>query len=445
MSQLSELHTLLEQLDTQAQALDGFRQAIEGERPAAFLSKSSRAALDASLGRLSANYPRMLVRTYTDRLRLHGFRLSDGPPDSPADRAAWDRFRRAGLVPVADFVHADRLTYGAAFVTVWGAADDPTRPVATADSPRTMLVLTDAAGEPLDALRRWTAGDTSHAVRFLPDAIRRYRANTGDAPAGSGAWQLVETIPNPFGVIPVTPFTRRTGSDDHAGTSLIADVLDLSDAVAKVLQDMLVTSEHAARPRRWVTGLEIEEDDDGNVIDPFANDRKLQSESPDTKFGQLPPTGLDAYGSMLTSLLQQLGAVAGLPAHYLGNIGSEPPNADSIRAAEAQLTTAALGEQRQLDAPWCRVAGFLAAVESPSSTDPLEHAGRLESVWGSPELRTPAQAADAAMKLQTIGVPLRTLLTDTLGHTPESADAIVQASRAETIARAAEQLGKLRP
>lgn len=49
------------------------------------------------------------------------------------------------------------------------------------------------------------------------------------------------------------------------------------------------------------------------------------------------------------------------------------------------------------------------------------------------------------MKLQTIGVPLRTLLTDTLGHTPESADAIVQSSRAESIARAAEQLGKLRP
>lgn len=443
---MSELHERLGALEEQSQRLDGYRQAIEGERPSAYLSRKSRDALEGSeLSRLGANYPRMLVRTYTDRLRLHGFRRSGSPADAQTDTAAWERYRRAGLVPVSDLVHADRLTYGQAFVTVWGTDGNPFRPVAVADSPLTMWAETDAAGNVLDALRRWQSGGYTHAVRYGTDAIRRYRARGYDVPAGFSGWELVHATPNPFEIVPVTPFIRRTSSDDHSGTALIADVLDLSDAVSKTLQDMIVTSEHTARPRRWATGLEIEEDEDGNVIDPFANDRKLQSESPETKFGQLPPAGLDNYADMLTALLQQLGAVAGLPAHYLGTQGNEPPNADSIRAAEAQLTTAALGEQRQLDAPWCRVAGFLAAVENPAETDPEDYAAELESVWGSPEVRTPAQAADAALKQQSIGIPLRTILTDTLGYAPESADGIVTAARAESIARAAEQLGKLRP
>lgn len=436
-----QLGHALEQLGQQRHALDGYRQAYAGERPAAYMSKKSRDALDSGLSRLGANYPRMLVRTMTDRLRLDGFRRGE-----ELDAGSWELYRSVGLVPAADRIHADRLLYGSSYVTVWGHERDPRRPVAVADSPLTVAADVDpATGEVYSAVRSWEHAGSTHAVTYAPDVIRRYHIGMTDAPAGASAWKLVAELDNPFGLVPVTPFIRRTSSDDYAGTSLVADVLDLSDAVAKVLQDALVTSEHAARPRRWATGLEIEEDEDGNVIDPFANDRKLQSESPDTKFGQLAPASLDGYGVMLTALLQQLGAVSGLPAHYIGTTGNEPPNADSIRAAEAQLTTAAYGEMRQLDAPWARTAGLLHAVKNPDELDAEQLAHELTPVWASPEVRTPAQAADAALKLSSIGVPLRSLLVDTLGYTPEAADAVNRAAQAESITRAAEQLGRLRP
>src|SRR5699024_5378356 len=98
-----------------------------------------------------------------------------------------------------------------------------------------------------------------------------------------------------------------------------------------------VTSEYFARPRRWATGLEIEEDDDGRPIDPFGDSRLLQSEDPETKFGQLDPARLDGYNDLSAMLTQHIGALTGLPPHYLGLHGDQPANADSVRAAESQL------------------------------------------------------------------------------------------------------------
>src|SRR5690625_3208158 len=143
----------------------------------------------------------------------------------------------------------------------------------------------------------------------------------------------------------------------------------------------MVTSEYFARPRRWATGLEIEEDDDGNPVDPFGESRLLQSEDPETKFGQLASTGLDGYSDLLANLTQQIGSLSGLPAHYLGLHGDQPPTADSIRAAETQLTATAYSEQRHLTGPWSEVAGWLNAINLGTVDVP----DTILPKWASPD------------------------------------------------------------
>src|SRR5699024_4286520 len=117
---------------------------------------------------------------------------------------------------------------------------------------------------------------------------------------------------NPFGIVPVVPFIREQSSEDVEGTSAVEDILDLTDAQAKILADAMVTSEHFARPRRWATGLEIEEDEDGNVVDPFRKESHLQSESPDTKFGQFNTADMSGYESLIATITQQIGSLTGL-------------------------------------------------------------------------------------------------------------------------------------
>jgi hypothetical protein len=79
----------------------------------------------------------------------------------------------------------------------------------------------------------------------------------------------------------------------------MADVLDLADALNKLMPRHDVSSEFYARPRRWVTGLEIMEDDDGQPVNPFSDElgRVWQSESPRPSSGSsTPPSTGTAIG-----------------------------------------------------------------------------------------------------------------------------------------------------
>jgi len=381
--------------------------------------------MDHRLSRLGVNFPRLAVTALAERQRLRGFTL-DGD-----DRATTGRhWRDADGPELAAQIHTDRLLYGAAYVTVWAAEDGA--PTLTGDTPFTMATLRDSATGAVDAaVRRWQYGDTAMAAVMEPDRITRYidRGSSGMVWEPHG-----DVMDNPLGVVPVVPFIRRRSlSDDQEGASYVSDVTDLSDAVAKLMADAMVTSEYYVRPRRWATGLEIQEDADGNVVDPFGQGRTLQSEDTETRFGQLDGARLDGYSDMLATLTQQIGAVTALPAHYLGLHGDQPANADSVRAAEAQLTARAEDENRAAGRSWAAVGWMLDAVAGGVPAEPLRRRD-YGVTWDSPEIRTPAQAADIAIKLRSIGVPMAELLADPLGWEPDRIEAAAAAAeRSEMI------------
>lgn len=441
MSLRDTLNAGLTALQDREQTLTQAGRYMNGEQSAVFLSPKSKEALDGKLPRLGVNYPRLVVRSRVERLKLTGF-TTDG---TTTDARLWSLFRRAGLVPLSDMIHADYLGLGSSYVTVWPSVKSGSVvATATADNGRTMHVATDpASGETKYAVRRWTSGSASHAVLIQPDAITTFRCDTPDTYAGPH-WSVVgKTLDNPLQVVPVVPFIRRETASDKAGRPAVADLYELTDAHAKVLADSMVGSEYFARPRRWATGLEIVEDDDGNPIDPFGEGRFLQSEDPETKFGQLDGSRADGYTDLLAVLTQSIGALSGLPGHYLGLNGEQPPNADSVRAAEAQLVSLSYADQRQLDQPWSAVAALLHVMDNP---DGLElDALDLAPVWASPEARTPAQSADAAAKLAGIGVPLRSLLADPLGYRPDQIRAIMDDQRSDAIQRAGLDLTRVLP
>lgn len=439
MSARTQLSDLLDDIERQKGALDTYRKHWRGEQSTAYLSKKSRDALDARLSRLAVNAPRLVIRAVAERLTVTGFRRRGA---TETDAGLWERWVRAGMPARANLVHTDRLNYGMSFVTVWGDETGAAARV-SADSPLTMTADMDPlTGEPLVACRRWETRGKTHALVYSHDQIERWTADTTHAPAGWAGWKHTQTVVNPFGVVPVTPFVRRCSADDHTGTSLVTDIIDLSDALGKVMQDSLVTSEYFARPRRWAVGLEVEEDSEGNPIDPFANDRKLVSEAPDTKFGQFDASGVDGYTDLVAVFWQQIGALTGLPPHYLGLHGDQPASAESVRASEATLTSNAYAEQQQLEDPWGRVARLTEAVETQT---PVEAVEPVTPVWASPEIRTPAQAADAAAKLHGMGVPLRPLLVDPLGYDPEQADRIMATRRQDRVEEAGTDLGRFLP
>lgn len=420
----AELATALDQWGQAEARVAELRTTWTGSRPTAYLSPKSAEALGDRLGKLGVNFPRLAVEALAERLTLSGLETRE-------QFDVWGEFVAANGPELAELVHVDRLLYGSAYVTVWATEDGI--PTVTGDGPATMTHGQDpATGEVLWAARRYTLTEDDHRiVLYRPDTITTYRATYSGATVYG--YRPHSTVDNPLRVVPVTPFVRRASlSDPATGASVVDDLVDLTDAVSKVLADAMVSSEFYARPRRWATGLEIEEDEDGKPIDPFGEGRFLQSESPDTKFGQLDAARLDGYADMLATLTQSVGALSGLPPHYLGLHGDQPASADGIRAAEAQLTARARAEQRRCSSEWARVAWLLDAVALGVEPDDAE-LRRVRVSWESPETSTPAMAADAAAKLRGIGVPLEHVLTDTLGVAPDLAQQLAQAARLEAV------------
>lgn len=259
-----------------------------------------------------------------------------------------------------------------------------------------------------------------------------------------GLWEVLDRRPNPLGV-PVVSLVNRRRLLAPDGESELADVIPLADALNKVVTDMLVSSEYAAMPRRWATGVELPTDEHGEVLtdeafSPVAG-RMWLLESETAKLGQFPEASLDAYTNAVAMLTQQIGALSGLPPHYLGLHGDQPASADSIRSAEASLVARARRRQRAFGGAWEEALGLAVLVRDGRPDPRLQ---RLETVWRDPETRTVAQAADAAAKLAGIGLPLGQLLED-LGYTPAQQERIRALCRQDALDAAGVDLARALP
>lgn len=418
---LRQLLSKLEERENKLRTLDEY---YNGEQPLAFLPKEVKDALKNRIDSLNVNIPRLVVNSISERMRIIGIQR-DGVPDAQA----WDYWNRNDMDEQSASVHREALALGKAFVIVW--ADDAGIPVLSVESPRQMFAIEDpGTHEVLAAVKRWKRPnierpelETDVAMLYLPDQIIRYESNPGTAPM-SGAWDRTGTLDNPLGVVPVVVFKNSDRMIDEHGVSEMRDVLSATDGLTKILSDMMVSSEYYARPRRWATGVDLEEAEDaagdpiGEADTPFQvdTDRPWTTENDAARFGSFDASDLGAYETAVRVLLGQIMAVSTLPAHYVGILSNAPVSADSIRASEASLTARAHARMRTFGRSWERVYRMTYDVAGKS----IPAAEQIGPIWSDPATRTIAQEADAASKIfDSLGsVPIP--LLERLGFDPNS-------------------------
>lgn len=425
---LEALSRKLDETEPWLRDLDAY---YEGRQVLSFLSPEAREALGNRLRALVANYPRLVIDSMAERLRVVGFTVEGQPAHDIY--ASWEA---AGFEDGHGVAHTEALTLGRSFVTVW--ADSTGAPTLTVDSPHEVAVTRDPiTREVTAAAKRWKEDGKARAMLFLPDRVCEY-VTSARVPEGGTippeGWVQSKSWPNPLGEVPVVPIVNRGRLLDVDGVSEMRDVTDLTDAVAKLLADLMVASEMGSRPRRWATGMEIVEeprrdaqglvvtDEHGepvmDAVNPFGSEarRVWQAEKPDAKFGQFATADLTGYGAAVDLLLQSISAVSGLPAHYLGVHGDQPASADAIRSAEASLVARCHARQRSFGPSWAKVASLVAAVQN--GTRPK----RVEVVWADPSTRTEAQTADAVTKLVQANIlPVEEALAR-MSYTPQQVE-----------------------
>lgn len=417
------LTTLLQQLDAPAAEYERYDNYYRGRQPLAFLAPEARTALGNRFGRIASNIPRLAVTALAERLRVTGFSTNDD------DAAVWQDWTRNDLDQLSGVAHREALTLGRAYAIVW--ADAAGRPQVTVESARQVAVLRDpATREVLAAVKRWETDKTTEAVLYTAEAITLLRANTKGAT--TAGFNVVEVVSNPLGVVPVVPFINGDRLLDE-GVSELDDLVPLVDGLNKTLADMLVSSEYVGRPRRWATGLELEEDEDGNPVNPIPeSNRAMVSESPDTKFGQLEAADLGSYEASVKILLGQIMAVSALPSHYIGITTSNPASADALRASEASLTARAEARQAVFGRSWEWVARLMIAVRTGKPVERID----VRVQWADAATRSVAQEADAVVKLVQAGVLPGAYALKRLGYTDDEVREI-EAAKDREAARAA--------
>lgn len=419
-------------IETRRPALDRFDRYHQGRQAGAlgFIAPEIRAQVGNRLAPVIVNWPRLSVGAVAERLNVEGFRLTGA--DSP-DPRLWSWWAAATLDEGSDLAHHDALIGGSAYVSVWAGPDGT--PTIRAESARQCYVSYEpGSGRRRAGLKLWVEDGYGRAVVFTRDKVTKWRS-TGRVVEYAGAvpaagWTQVETLDNPLGEVPLVEL-RNHGRLIGDPESELTDVIPLTDAIAKLASDMMVSAEFHAMPRRWVTGLELPENLAGEVdtsaATSMAPGRTWFFEDPESKVGQFPEASLAGFVAGIELLTQQLASVTAIPAHYLNSLTGQLPSAESIRAAEASLVAKVRRKQRSFGRSWGEVARL--AVMVADGVDP----GPVATLWADPETRTFAQAADAAAKLHAEGLLPWAAAVERLGYAPDEIQAMRVQRRQEAL------------
>ena len=183
------------------------------------------------------------------------------------------------------------------------------------------------------ALRKWRRDALSlDAVEtlYLPD--RTVWLSQRD-----GSYVVEDVDEHRLGQVPVVMFLNRPRVGNWHGTSEMADVIGMTDGIARLITNMLIAAETHAVPDKWAIGVSRGDfvDDDGNPLptwETYFTAIKATANT-DARFGQFQPSTLDNFHASVNNMLAWCASVLGLPTRYAGQIAPgtsiPPPTATS--------------------------------------------------------------------------------------------------------------------
>jgi hypothetical protein len=385
----------------------------ECEHPLPFLHEKARDPFRRLLKMSRANYMELVVDALVGRLEVAGFQ-SDVTGES--DEQAWGLWQDNNLDGGSALAFLEAAIRGEAYMLVSPPEGRRTGVRITPEHP-TQVLVEEVPGEPGElaaALKLWLDDWTAKlcATLYLPDRIYKFEApepKHGENPR----WVRREVRGEEWGglnLLGVVPFGQLANRPRmlKPGASELRSVTGIQDRINKTIADRMMTQEYAAFPQKWVTGMEIPVDENGQPVQPFdvAVNRILMAEDAGARFGQFAAADLSGYLKGKEADVHDIAAITSTPPHYL--LGSMINlSAEALKAAEAGLIHKIYQRRRFLEEGLertMRLAGFASS--------------QARIVWKSPEWRTEGELVDALVKMSGLGVP-REVLWERWGATPQ--------------------------
>jgi hypothetical protein len=440
---------LAHKLLVQRPAMLNAERYFVGDQPTGYLDPEVTRVTDGRVRNLPVNYARLAIDAVAQRTKVTGFRSSPGEVVDAELQALW---QDNSMDEQGQLAQADALVHGRSFFLTWVRPDGS--PSITAESPLQMVVERDPLTlRIIAALKRWSDFDGyTRSLLFTEDYVTEYVSTSAINPDPMFAQVtpnlisddavMVRQDVNPLGLVPVTALVNRPRLRFPDGESDLTDLLPIIDALGKILSDMMVASEYAAAPKRYVSNMfpgtnaanqEAMKELALKVREEWESQRasKFILASGDAKFGSFETAPLDNFNTAVSLLTGQIAALASLPGYWVQGNTANPTSADAIRSSEARLTAKVRQRQAWWSGPYEDLMRMAVTIRDGVADPRLSD---LVTLWHDPEPATVAQTADATQKVYAAGIIDRRTALEDLGYDPQTIDRMLQSAPDQPIA-----------
>lgn len=358
----------------------------------------------------AVNVPRMAVDEVVARQNLKGFQRSGSGEIDEALREAWEN---NNLGSQSTLVHQDARIFGRGFVSVTTNPDDKESPFIRAESPEGMAMDIDPLGRPRAALRCWrdgTPNSPEYLTLYTPQLTRWLMPGKG-----RGGWvDMRDPDMHELGRLPLVMFLNRHRTGRTCGRSEMADVLEKTDMIARLITNMGTGGEALAWPKRWAAGVKKDDfiDKDGKPLPVWEAYMTviMSTANKEAKFGEFSAAELANFHKAVDALLSWCAAELGLPLRFVGQEATNPASEGAIKADESRLVRNVERKNSFDGDSWSWVMGirerFVTGVWPPNN---------IRALWFDPATPTIAQQMDATVKAFQTGIISREGAWDELG------------------------------
>lgn len=427
------LRVLTRRMDLRRLGVLMLRSYVDGNSPLPEMSKTTRQSWASFQRRARTNWGELIVDSVVDRLVPNGITVG-GDNKSPAAKLAQQSWRDNRMAGVFKEWARYGMVFGQSYLTVWSgnSTGNGNGVIITADSPETMIVVTDPLQhwKPKAALRVWRNQDEArdYAIVWTPRGWQQFtrptytRIELKIIPSkwlvnlAEGAWT---SDGQPGGSsdterpIPVVVYNNPGGHGDFETH------IDLINRInSEILERLVIQAMQAFRQRAITGGLLPDRDEHGNAI---AWDEVFAS-APGALWNL--PEGLELWESAQTDVsgiiegakedIRQLSAMTKTPLPMLmpDNSNASAEGAKATESGHLFRCMSRLGEAKHGIEAAMEMAVLLSGGDIPDGDS-------LEVSFENVQLITLAEKYAAALAAHNAGESTKSIQRNILGYSPD--------------------------
>lgn len=375
---------------------------------------------------LSENWSAVVIDSAADRITLEAL---EGP-DKGTTESLQEVASEAELTIEGDDAHQQALIAGESFVIAWKGEDDDELECYAQHPAACEAFYDPARPNRMTSAAKWhDDGPYKIITLYYPDRIDIYQAeraklsDLGDAAKAAKKFELTESGPNPYGVVPVfhfRPQRRRTRSDLH-------NIIPIQDAVNILVTNMIVGAEFGAFPLKYVmTDAELPKR-------LKASPNRIWELPADSKAGQFDAADLNHFITAIDHLVNALAIISRTPRHYFYG-GRDAPSGEALRVMEAPLVKKCEDRIARFTPTWRQLAAFLHLLRTGEELSPRSITARFAdpaTVQPLHEAQARKTKAEAIQTETQVGLSKKRALME-LGYSEKEAGDILAERGTET-------------